>query len=232
MEEPPAPPAGDATTPEGATGDDGPHAATMRAGAAWVRRPVVAAVTVVVGLALSAAAGIGLADRLGGAQRTPRLQVVQSPAPPATSAGAAAGSDSMGTAANAEPATSAPLAATGEHQSGDPSSYLVRVADQAGDGRSIMVDQVVITGRKGWVVIHADAGGVPGEVIGVSPLVGPGSVSDLRVVLRTPLTASARVFAMVHLDDGRGVYDYPAGDPPATVGGQIVMVPVSITVRP
>jgi hypothetical protein len=114
---------------------------------------------------------------------------------------------------------------------GDKSSFYLAATDQMNDGKSVKVDEAVFTGSKGWVAIHSDAGGAPGPVIGVSKLLDAGTANDVVVTLDKPLTASAQVFPMLHLEDNNNTtYDFPNGDAPAKVGADVVVLPIKITV--
>jgi len=49
--------------------------------------------------------------------------------------------------------------------------------------------------------------------------------------LDKPLTATAKVFPMLHLEDNNNTtYDFPNGDAPAKVGADVVVLPIEITV--
>lgn len=106
----------------------------------------------------------------------------------------------------------------------------ITASDQSGDGTSVRVDSVTITGAPGFVVIHADGGGAPGPVIGHAPI-PEGTSTGVVVPLDQPLTASATVWPMVHVDAGtRGTYEFPGPDVPAqTAGGDIAVVSLAYT---
>lgn len=132
-------------------------------------------------------------------------------------------------AASAPPET--PPAAMGDHQAGDRGSFFVRVADQRGDGRSVTVEDASLA-RSGWIVIHADAGGAPGVIIGVSSPQAAAQHVNVTVPLTTAVTSSSFVFVMLHTEDNDTAFDYPSSDQPAQAGGQIVMVRVYLAVQP
>jgi len=114
---------------------------------------------------------------------------------------------------------------------GDKSSFYLAATPQSGDGKTVKVDTATFTGTKGWVAIHSDAGGAPGPVIGVSKLLDAGTASDIVINLDKPLTATAKVFPMLHLEDNNNTtYDFPNGDAPAKVGADVVVLPIEITV--
>jgi hypothetical protein len=75
----------------------------------------------------------------------------------------------------------------------------------------------------GFVVLQSDASGTPGEVLGISELIGRGTVTGVLVPLFFPLEAEAVLHATVHVDmDGDGQYRYEPPDDfidlPATRG--------------
>lgn len=85
--------------------------------------------------------------------------------------------------------------------------------DQLIDGSAVVVGLVTLP-ADGFVVLAADAAGAPGEVLGVSELIGQGTVTDVSVPLFLPLEAEAVVHATLHVDvdeDGRFLYEPPDG---------------------
>ncbi len=105
------------------------------------------------------------------------------------------------------------------------------LADQSGDGSSVVVAEATLTGTDGWIVVHADDGGAPGPVIGHVAL-PEGTSSDVEVALDQALTADATVWPMLHIDAGEvGVYEFPGADGPVTADGSVVVAPLSYTVE-
>lgn len=95
-------------------------------------------------------------------------------------------------------------------------------ADQLVEGSAVIVGSVTLP-ADGFVVLHADSAGSPGEVVGVSELVGQGTVADVAVALFLPLEAEAVLHAALHIDmdqDGRFLFEPPDGfvDLPAVSG--------------
>lgn len=109
------------------------------------------------------------------------------------------------------------------------------VADaQQTDGSTLTV-RVVELPAAGFVAVHADGDGSPGPVIGVSGLVPAGESAQLTIVLSEPLTASATLYPMVHIDtDGNGIYEFGSVEgvdgPGLTADGDVAVVPVEVTV--
>lgn len=108
--------------------------------------------------------------------------------------------------------------------------------DQTGDGTEVTVASVTLPAA-GFLVVHADADGAPGPVIGHTELLEEGESTDVVVPLDEPLTASATVWPMAHIDtDTNGEYDFDPPestvDGPATdAAGDVVVVPVEYTVE-
>lgn len=108
--------------------------------------------------------------------------------------------------------------------------------DQSGDGTEVVVDSVTLP-ADGFLVVHADADGAPGPVIGHTDLLPEGESTDVVVPLDEPLTESATVWPMAHVDTNtNGEYDFDppesTEDGPATfAGGEVAVVPVEFTVE-
>ena len=108
------------------------------------------------------------------------------------------------------------------------------LSDQDGDGTTVTIDSVDLP-ADGFIAIHADAGGSPGPVIGVSDLLPSGASSDVTVQLDEPLTATGTVFPMVHLDtDSNGIYEFGSVDgvdgPGVDASGAVAVGPVMIMI--
>ena len=98
--------------------------------------------------------------------------------------------------------------------------------DQLVDGSAVVVGSATLP-SDGFVVLQADAAGAPGEVIGVSEVIGRGTLSDVVVPLFLPLEAGAVLHATLHVDmdqDGRFLYEPPDGfvDLPGVTGAGAV----------
>lgn len=104
----------------------------------------------------------------------------------------------------------APSEESGDMMSGD----MLTVFDQA-PGRVVTVESVTLT-TAGFVVIQADEAGVPGAVLGVSPMLFAEPSNFVDVPLTAELTLGTMYFATVYHDDGDGVFDletdFPAID--------------------
>jgi hypothetical protein len=105
----------------------------------------------------------------------------------------------------------------------------VTVSDQESDGTSVTIANVAAA-VPGWIVIHIDADGRPGPVLGQSA-VEVGDNSDVVVELDPALEEDTVLWAMLHVDEGEaGVYEFPGADVPVRDGDVIVMTPFTAIV--
>ncbi len=102
----------------------------------------------------------------------------------------------------------------------------VTAPEQAG-GSEVFIERATLT-DDGYVVIHEDEDGTPGEVIGASDLLPKGEHVNLIIVLDKEVAEGDVLHAMLHKDDGDGVFD-PEKDLPITdAGGNPVAAQFSI----
>jgi predicted lipoprotein with Yx(FWY)xxD motif len=126
----------------------------------------------------------------------------------------------------------APPTATGEvivEVSEEVVTNAVSVEDQAlGEGNTVTIASAVAD-TDGWIVIHAQADGSPGPVLGHAP-VSAGENNDISVEI-DPAGATETLYAMLHIDDGvAGEYEFPGPDGPALdAGGNVVTPPFTLT---
>jgi hypothetical protein len=102
-----------------------------------------------------------------------------------------------------------------------PGKASIEVYDQIPSMDTLKVQGVYSVGP-GWIVIHADTNGTPGEVLGYAA-VKDGLNTDVKVTIamdkKTP-----KLIAMLHVDAGTvGVYEFPGADVPVKDGDKIVM---------
>ncbi len=97
----------------------------------------------------------------------------------------------------------------------------VQVSDRGIVDGKVIIARATMDGP-GWVVIHTDADGSPGPVIGHAAL-QEGENLDVAVEVDVE-AATPLLFAMLHVDAGEvGTYEFPGPDVPARVGDNIVM---------
>lgn len=126
--------------------------------------------------------------------------------------------------ATAEPTEAA--TATAEPTMAGPTPA-VSVEDQELVDGTVTVS-LVTAAQPGWIVIHADDNGAPGPVIGHAA-VDTGDNENVTVeVDESGVTET--LYAMLHVDNGTvGTYEFPDGDPPVSVDGNVVVQPFTIT---
>lgn len=105
----------------------------------------------------------------------------------------------------------------------------IYVADQA-PSRTLTV-AVVRLKNPGFVVIHEDAAGTPGGILGASSVLPAGETNNPASIALSRVTRDGEtLYAMIHADDGDGVFDAikdkPALDP---VGALPVMMIIMVS---
>ena len=103
----------------------------------------------------------------------------------------------------------------------------INVSDQDVSGGSVTIDTVT-SSQLGWMVIHAEADGGPGPVIGYTQ-VQEGENQDVAVDIDLD-AATDKLFAMLHIDAGiTGTYEFPGDDVPAKMDDAVVVKPFNVT---
>jgi plastocyanin len=104
----------------------------------------------------------------------------------------------------------------------------VAVTDQEIVDGTVTIAEVLSDGP-GWLVIHAQADGNPGPILGYSP-VADGTNADVMIEIDAA-QATETLYAMLHTDGGElGAWEFPSGpDTPVTVGEQVVTPAFAIT---
>ncbi len=105
----------------------------------------------------------------------------------------------------------------------------IYVSEQA-PGERVSISMVRLE-KPGFVVIHEDDGGAPGKILGTSQLLSAGENQDIaQILLSRPTQDGETLYAMLHIDDGNGIFD-AAKDKPAVdpVGKEPVMTIVDIS---
>jgi plastocyanin len=104
----------------------------------------------------------------------------------------------------------------------------VTVADQEIVDGKVTIAEVVSAGL-GWLVIHAQADGKPGPILGYSAVA---SGANTTVVVEIDASgATETLYAMLHTDAGEvGAWEFPNGpDAPVMVGEQVVTPAFAVT---
>ena len=96
-------------------------------------------------------------------------------------------------------------------------------------GTNEVIVGVVAMAEPGFIVIHADDGGKPGEIIGVSdPIIEGGE--NVRVSIDADLEAGAVYYAMLHADaNGNGAFDGEAERPVTDLEGNVILMSFEAT---
>lgn len=84
--------------------------------------------------------------------------------------------------------------------------------------------EVVVAGnvvRDGFITIHESIGGAPGTLIGTSALLHASAAATDVIPVTTPLIAGSDYVALLHVDNGDGVF-VVADDMPVTSDGKSV----------
>jgi hypothetical protein len=101
---------------------------------------------------------------------------------------------------------------------------VLEVTDQQLQENKVVVSKVIMS-KPGWLVIHGDVSGHPGPILGKVSL-KVGEFADVAVALIVP-PKNEKLWAMLHIDEGkRGLYDFGI-DGPLVQDGSIVMMPFS-----
>ncbi len=175
--------------------------------------------------------GVATATPAGGqgAAATPaptNTAAAEQTATPAPSATVAAEATAAPTATAQPEMTATPSTVTPEGASTAP----LVISDQQIGGDGTVVASSVTVEAPAWLVIHADASGQPGTVIGWV-LVQPGTTPHVAVPIQGE-HVTATLHAMLHTDAGQaGTYEFPGPDVPLTdENGQVITVPFTVSV--
>jgi hypothetical protein len=112
--------------------------------------------------------------------------------------------------------------------------------DQQIEGSSVTVESVSLP-APGFVVVRQDAGGSPGEVIGISEVLSTGVIAQVPVAFFVPILGATTVHLTIHIDmdrDERFTYEPPdafvdeiattaAGEPATTTAVLTLLAPLS-----
>jgi hypothetical protein len=98
----------------------------------------------------------------------------------------------------------------------------IYVDTQTAGASSVLVG-IAAMEKPGYVVIHADDGGVPGRIIGTSELRSEGG-EQFEVSLSEALVDGQVYYAMLHTDDGDGSFDAAKDAPVTDMDGNVILM--------
>ena len=106
----------------------------------------------------------------------------------------------------------------------------VRVGDQEIANNAVIIASVVSDGP-GWLVVHAQADGKPGPILGRAAI-SDGENTDVVVEIDAA-NVTETLYAMLHTDAGEvGTFEFPEGpDGPVTVGDKVVTPPFKVLAK-
>jgi len=106
----------------------------------------------------------------------------------------------------------------------------VTVADQEIVEGSVTIAEIVSDGP-GWLVVHAQADGKPGPIVGYTPI-ADGVNTDVMVEIDDE-NATETLYAMLHIDGGEvGAFEFPDGpDGPVLVDEKVVTPPFKVLAK-
>ena len=106
----------------------------------------------------------------------------------------------------------------------------IYVAEQV-PSRTLAV-AVVRLEKPGFVIVHEDASGAPGRIMGISDIVSAGETAPLAPITLSRMTRDGEtLYAMLHFDDGDSVFntatDHPIFDNTTRVDPVMMIIAVS-----
>ncbi|MFA6072169.1 MAG: hypothetical protein WC810_26690 [Janthinobacterium sp.] len=100
-------------------------------------------------------------------------------------------------------------------------------------GSKIASVSFAILEKPGFVVIHKEVNNQPGTVIGNSVMLPQGKSNNITIILTESLTTNSNYYAMLHVDQGDGVYTKVDEDLPAKDAlGNVVMMKFTASAEP
>lgn len=119
-------------------------------------------------------------------------------------------------------------ASAARREIGRPAVGFLAASDQAGGERSVIVEEIQLA-TAGYVAIHADAAGAPGERLGSTGLLAPGTHRGVVVTFDRSPDHLSTVHAVVYAEDNESTtLDFPLSDRPVRVDGRVVTLPIAI----
>jgi len=109
--------------------------------------------------------------------------------------------------------------------------------EQRTEGAGVVFESVTMP-DPGFVVLYADEGGSPGEVIGTSAILSAGVIANVPVSFFVPLDGGAVIHAQIHIDmDRNEAFTYEPPDafvdvPAVKANGEVALVVATIGLLP
>jgi len=103
-------------------------------------------------------------------------------------------------------------------------TYALSVQDQPA-GLKVLVDSVTMS-EQGWIVVHEDREGAPGNILGAGRFETGTSSGEVTLLRNT--VEGGKYYVMIHADDGDGEFDYTK-DLPLMEDGAPIMVTFGAT---
>ncbi len=117
--------------------------------------------------------------------------------------------------------------ANGDIAYSEQSTASLAVENQTLVESSVSIPKVTL-GADGWIVVHADNGGVPGDIIGKT-LLTAGVHSNIKIQVEEGKVTEI-VHAMLHTDAGtKGTFEFPGADVPVTMNNVAVSGSFKVT---
>lgn len=95
-------------------------------------------------------------------------------------------------------------------------------------GEVVLIKKITMP-ESGWLAIHDDLNGKPGNVLGAAYLKA-GTHERQEVLLLRALTEDKNYLAVIHKDDGDRYFDYKLDVPLTNPSGQMEVTPFSVVV--
>lgn len=127
-----------------------------------------------------------------------------------------------------EPTTQAPISDSGDTVApllvGSNAIYVSDVKPSA----SVKVGFATLTGG-GYVVVHEDREGKPGAIIGNSDILPQGESRDFGVTLSRESVDTETLYAMLHSDNGDGIFNPSEDSPIKDDQGNVVLMKFQVS---
>jgi PGF-CTERM protein len=112
---------------------------------------------------------------------------------------------------------------------GEAPTATVTFNDQNQEDGTVTVNSATLS-EGGYLVVHADDDGSPGDVLGNSEYLSAGEHFDVEVDVGT-LSEEQTLHAMAHQDDGDESYNFPDADGPYTLNGTAVFDSATVSLQ-